>query len=324
MVYIAPNWNSEEAKKGDYWRGFYELIKDSDPVSPNDIHNIILKYYSVRIKHIKKPSEIKKTRHIDWDFYLLELGCSLFERNSTVLSELILSYISKRNKPALLPSEFKVYSPFRIWKSECQMFSSHEFINVLKTSLTADEWKISEKILGHTVIPMLNRLTELLHDIETFKDIAIKAWGNSQDEAPLQKPLTGLEFELINSYFMPPLNSVKPFCKSKNNKFDLSTFELKTDAQWKPKIKKVAGENYILSNALGIPISAILNNAIKEFLDEVIYFNNFVANKGTIQCIECGCLVPREFYGHGQKYCTPQCKKRASQRRYNKRKKTKK
>ena len=137
MVYLTSNWNSEEIRRVDFWRGVFNLIKDSDPIVPNDIKNVVENNFSIKIKHIKNLSDLKKSCLIDRGYYLRELSCSIFERNSEALSKAILNITAKRPADETdqnIPYGMNQYSPYSIWKS-WGAYVLNEFQKLLYSSI---------------------------------------------------------------------------------------------------------------------------------------------------------------------------------------------
>jgi hypothetical protein len=63
---------------------------------------------------------------------------------------------------------------------------------------------------------------------------------------------------------------------------------------------------------------------VSDFIDELLAYNRHHSKKGSGICQDCGNSYPRSFYGHGQLYCTSQCKSRAAKSRYRAKLSTKK
>jgi hypothetical protein len=135
----------------------------------------------------------------------------------------------------------------------------------------------------------------------SLREIIKKIWGNP----PEMQPWTHEECDLINRYFAEyDYGLVHP--SGADDQVDPRSIVFDRLGVSTPFGGVGGNLNYIHRS--------LLVEIIPDFVDELLLFNQHHSIKGSAQCRECGQMYPRSFYGHGQKYCSAQCKNRSNKR----------
>ena len=157
-----------------------------------------------------------------------------------------------------------------------------------------------------------------LGELEVFRQLVLKTWSADQP-----KSLAPLELLTLNKYVSLSRFEIDLDKCNLSRVFPLKLLEKRKLLDEKGNLGHIGYLTDAGGLHLGSSIGRLVARVYLDFWDELNYRILFPSNKGSLQCIQCGVMITRSFYGHNQKYCSRQCLQREAKKKAQRRKKLK-
>ncbi|MCP4650467.1 MAG: hypothetical protein GY853_10360 [PVC group bacterium] len=317
MAHEKPYWLPNEKDVGQKWRHLYNKYMTQE-ITFSTYEKLLLEYSKLMNLDVKPSNIAKQVKSLQYGYHLLmshgedifnsicedlrdnnNLGSDKSDIDKAILG-FELFFIKK--KPTLIDDPYDLFMQY----------------DNITTDLTYDLTTLDKKKNNETMI--VDRPSDwsayesFIHDVPCYlefimlKELVNKVFGGNDS----QQHFDLYEHDMIVRHYSK-FHFGLASQKNDNDLIDPSSIEL---------IRFGVTEWVVPPNLpdLFVTHEKFMEDFISDFIDELIAFNRHHSVKGSSLCIECGQMYPRSFYGHGQKYCSTQCKERAKQRRKRERK----
>jgi len=313
VTYARPYWLPNENEVGRLWRSVFNAYMKNGLT--------IEEYERMLLDNADRESHITELQ--SECFPKLRAGFDLYNR----YSEVIYESLEKKTRRLSGPDEFK--------RQEMQSLADFLLHGIPRFPLSAlishDAWgKVVFRVLhsadDQTLEQELRSASKLVEpdspkglgiivcnafsllccflEMQYLRNIFLKTWQSF----PGNTAWSRTEFDIVQTYF-----SLGEFglTGADDNSLGINPTGL--------EFARLGGDIGFIPDALQGLHTVGMCDIVADFIDELLLFNKFAPVKGSAQCEECGQMYPRDFYGHGQKYCSKQCKSRANKRAFRER-----
>lgn len=320
MTYVKSYWQPNESESGKFWRDtFNAYMKD----------NITLDSYKQLMLDISKPQfwpEIKsKFQELEFGEHLRSIHgpenynslMKKFERTKSLedldflRDKLELFYkfvtqdvpINNTGTISILNGRFNIFGLISknkaIKSDEYAMTSINRYLT--KAFSESEKSKRDQGFFLSASLHTAFNYSSYYLEVKSMERVIRKTWSNPNQ----MENWTNNEFELILQYFT-------------QYQFGLNA-EKESDGLFSPESIEFS-RSELDEGIHGDPYFGLhlvfMCEFVSDFIDELLAYNRHHSKKGSAICQECGSSYPRSFYGHGQLYCTSQCKNRVAKNRY--------
>ena len=330
MPYPKEYWEVEKEARGRLWREFMNILSPYAEIDAEAVRAIVRFFCEMPptgsessclgdLPSLWKDSE--KREEVEEDLRWLEIGLQAWRDHADAL----IGAVAEQDGISIEDAASRARDIwFNAGRSGGVVVS--EIRDGVVVPLVHVGWLgIIESIYQRVAVPKLSREPQdrkrqlasfygvvachLFHllDIERFRTIAYKTWPADRDQV---RPWTDDEFTFASRYYEGLRPCLQVVGDHKANRL-IDPRSIAAGKQEEPLESDVEGLRYVMFVVLG--------SVAIDFVEELLAFNRYHTVKGTFQCVECGQFVARTFYGHGQLYCSLQCKGRAAKRRQRER-----
>jgi|GEM_PF-4033202 len=318
MSYPKSFWTPNEDDAGKYWRLFYNTYL-AESITAETIERIVSDLHPNWGKeHSQELAELR----LGYSLFL-EQGSQTFEGIMKIARASQEATSGPRDDLLMKLEDTIVHKRYRWadasdWHSLFALLDLDSLFDAAASSLPGDLLErvkrhcchLKKKLGRDLTNIMFDRVfdrTRIIFEFSIFKTIVEHTWAGEDGFGAW----TGEEYYFINEYYSSRLHWLgTPAERILDDvptidpaDVDISTSELQPP--WDApgfSIWELFGQH--------------IHTLVCDFIDEIILFNRHDSVRGSAQCKECGQFFARSFYGHGQKYCSNQCKTRAAKRRH--------
>lgn len=320
----ADFWKDESDRFGAVWRKCLSFVPSGSELRAAHFERIVR--YCLHENGLRNIPNFEyqpyfetviSREYVDHKIDLAFLGESIFDHNWKILWE---STTSDADAGLLPPSssselrEYLVHEDKRPYISRsvktATLLRSKRTLELLDKSHKSSPFKFSAKQKRtfkkseekrNYIENAMAAFSYVLY-LEKFRQIATKTWGKTDT---LKRLWTDSDYCFLASHYnLVPRNFATPEMTSDDKRRRGSSID-PTEILW---------ESYPLLD-LDDPGSFIIVYLVVDFIQELMMFNRFDSHRATLICEECGAFYKPSIYGHGNKYCSRQCKERARAQR---------
>jgi hypothetical protein len=312
MPYPTEYWDSEALRRGGLWRCFLNRVPPHGEITADTIRQLVQFYCEeARGKPIQgylwRLPDYRRQHgsDIDRDLAQLGLGMRIWREHAAALARAVAEHDGVAPDSAARRAREAWFSdPHSVYDRESPQWRS--VLAVIRTGLAEAQRAPELTPLMASELLLAPRLDlSLVLDIEAFRDIAAKTWPAKRDEG--RQPWTCDELHFVNGFYQQQV----PYLRGEGELHAGDPVDPTDLTAWRAEADIGVGPEGLSYVTLVIMAAVVI-----DFAEELVDFNTHEAAKGSLRCDECGQFAPRSFYGHGQLYCSEQCKRRAAKRRY--------